>query len=249
MQFHYVKLAALAVCALSPVSCDQKRSHYAVIGTTAATRAVGFAGPAAPAAAPAITGPLQAAPLISIGGETLPDLVINGVLRGMGLWRGNHVPGDEPTQATLSNAQIYIQKTTGWWQFYVQAGAYFIPELGTPYLPPEKEISDLYVPAAVAYARLLPEKNTSILVGALPTLMSAESTFTFQNMNVNRGLLWDQQNDVNRGIQLNQTVGKFTAALSWNDGFYSNRFSWLSGALTYTTGPHALTFSAMGRVS
>ena len=72
--------------------------------------------------------------------------------------------------------------------------------------------------------------------------MGAEYTFTFENMNIDRGLLWNQENAVNRGIQVNQTMGKFTASLSWNDGFYSNRYSWLSGALTYANGPHSVAF-------
>ncbi len=48
---------------------------------------------------------------------------------------------------------------------------------------------------------------------------------------------------------MNQTVGKFTASLSWNDGFYSNRYSWLSGALTYTTGAHSVSFQGIGTLS
>ncbi len=78
--------------------------------------------------------------------------------------------------------------------------------------------------------------------------MGAESTFTFQNMNIERGLLWNQENAVNRGVQVNQTIGKFTASLSWNDGYYSNRYSWLSGSLTYANGPHSIIFSGMGNL-
>ena len=38
--------------------------------------------------------------------------------------------------------------------------------------------------------------------------MGAEYTFTFQNMNIERGLLWNQETAVNRGIQVNQALGK-----------------------------------------
>jgi hypothetical protein len=79
--------------------------------------------------------------------------------------------------------------------------------------------------------------------------MGAEYTFDFQNMNVERGLLWNQENAINRGIQVNQTLGKFTASLSWNDGYYSNRYSWLSGSLTYANGPHSLSFVGMGNLN
>src|SRR5436309_6834502 len=107
-------------------------------------------------------------------------------------------------------------------------------------------MTNFYGPVPVAFLKLAPAKNTSILIGALPTVMGAEYTFTFENMNVQRGLLWNQENAVNRGIQVNQTLGKVTASLSWNDGFYSNRYSWLSGALTYANGRHSLAFSGMG---
>jgi hypothetical protein len=167
----------------------------------------------------------------------------------MGLWQGNHVAGDKTTQAALSNGQLFLQKTTSWWQFYVQAGAYNILALGTPFLSTQSALTDLYGPVPVAYFKLAPAKNTSVLIGALPTLMGAEYTFDFQNMNVERGLLWNQENAINRGIQVNQAVGKFTASFSWNDGYYSNRYSWLSGLLTYTNGPHSLAFSGMGNLS
>lgn len=208
------------------------------------------AAPAAPSPlpTPSITGPLQAAAPIIFDGGPVGKLDLDGIVSGMGLWQGNHVPGDNPTQPALSNGQVFIQKATGWWQFYVQAGAYNILALATPFLSTEKATTDLYGPVPVAYLKLAPVKNTSILVGALPTLMGAEYTFDFQNMNIERGLLWNQENAVNRGIQVNQTLGKFTASMSWNDGYYSNRYSWLSGSLTYTNGPHSLAFVGMGNL-
>jgi len=65
-------------------------------------------------------------------------------------------------------------------------------------------------------------------------------------MNIERGLLWNQEPIVSKGIQVNQTMGKFTASASWNDGFYSNRYTWASGSLAYVNGPHTLTFVAGG---
>ena len=149
-------------------------------------------------------------------------------------------------QATLSNGQVWIQKTDGWWQFYLQAGAYTIPALATPFLNTGKTLTNFYGPLPTAYLKLVPGKNTSILIGELPTLIGAEYTFDFENMNIERGLLWNQENAISRGIQLNQTMGKFTASVSWNDGFYSNRYTWLTGSLTYTKGPHALSFVGGG---
>jgi Putative beta-barrel porin-2, OmpL-like. bbp2 len=201
-----------------------------------------------PLTVPSITGPLQAAPPITIDGGPLGKLYLDGVLSGMGLVQSNHVSGDNETQPALSNAQVFLQKTTGWWQFYVQAGAYNILALGTPFLSTEKQLADLYGPVPVAYFKLAPTKSTSFYIGALPTLIGAEYTFDFENMNIERGLLWNQENAVTRGIQVNQTIGKFTAAFSWNDGYYSNRYSWLSGSLTYTKGAHSIAFVGGGNL-
>ena len=204
--------------------------------------------PAAPAAlsSPSITGPLQGIPPAMFDAGPFGKLAVNGILDGMGMWTGNHVPGDNTTQAALTNGQIFIQKTDGWFQFYLQAGGYDIPALGTPFLATDKTVTDLYGPVPVGYVKLQAGKNTSFLVGALPTLIGAEYTFAFENMNVSRGLLWNQENAVNRGVQVNQTMGKFTASLSWNDGFYSNRYTWLTGSLTYAKGPHSLSFVGGG---
>ena len=163
------------------------------------------------------------------------------------MWTGNYVPGDSSTQAALSNGQVFIQKTDGWFQFYLQAGAYNIPALGAPFLATDKTTDQPLRPGAGRFCEAAGgEEHLHLMIGALPTLIGAEYTFTFENMNIERGLLWNQENAVNRGIQVNQTMGKFTASLSWNDGFYSNRYTWLTGSLTYTNGPHSLSFVGGG---
>ncbi|MBZ5578648.1 MAG: porin [Acidobacteriia bacterium] len=208
------------------------------------------AAPAAPAplSTPAITGPLSNLPPAEFDAGPFGKLAVNGFLSGMGLVQNNHLPGDDSHQAALSNGQVFIQKTDGWFQFYVQAGIYNLPALSSSFLPSDKAVTGLYGPVPVAYVKLQPGKNTSIEIGSLPTLIGAEYTFTFENMNVNRGLLWNQETAVSRGIQLNQTMGKFAASVSWNDGFYSNRYSWISGSLAYTNGPSAIAFVAGGNL-
>ena len=120
-------------CSLLRISRRLRRAGRGghAVGRTAAPRSS-----AAPT--PAVTGPLQAAPPTNIDAGPLGTLAVNGVVSGMGLWQSNHVPGDEPTQADLSNGQVFIQKTTGWWQFYVQAGAYDIPSLGLPFVSTDR---------------------------------------------------------------------------------------------------------------
>ena len=252
MKFEYLKALGtialcfgglVSVCAAQNAPADPAAAPAPAAQTPAPADQA--AAPAAPAA-PAVTGPLSNLPPAVFDAGPLGKLSVNGIVTGFGMWQGNHVPGDSNTQAALSNGQVFLQKTDGWFQFYVQAGAYTVPALGTPFLATDKTLSQLYGPVPVAFAKFQAGKNTSILIGALPTLIGAEYTFSFENMNIDRGLLWNQENAVNRGIQLNQTMGKFTASLSWNDGFYSNRYTWLSGALAYANGPHAISFVAGG---
>lgn len=208
------------------------------------------AAPAAPAPlpTPAATTSLQLSPPINFEAGPIGKLSLNGVVSGIGLFQNNAVPGNNPQEGAFSNAMLFFQKTEGWWQFYVQAGAYDVVALGSPFLSNAKNNDDLWGPVPAAYLKLVPGKNTNILVGILPTLIGAEYTFDFQNMNVERGLLWNQENAVNRGVQINQTMGKFTASLSYNDGFYSNRYNWLTGALSYVNGPHSIAFTAGGNL-
>jgi|HubBroStandDraft_5_1064220.scaffolds.fasta_scaffold09789_1 hypothetical protein len=253
MKFEYLKnLGAIALCfAVVSVCAAQNAPAPADPSAQAAAPAAQAALPAAPAApaalsTPAITGPIANLPPAVFDAGPFGKLDVNGIITGFGMWQGNHVPGDSNTQAALSNGQVFLQKTDGWFQFFVEAGAYTVPALGTPFLSTEKSISNLYGPVPVAFVKLQAAKNTSIEIGALPTLIGAEYTFSFENMNIDRGLLWNQETAVSKGIQLNQTMGKFTASLSWNDGFYSNRYTWLSGSLAYANGPHAIAFVAGG---
>lgn len=194
-----------------------------------------------------MTGPLEtAAPAHTFDGGPFGRIAITGVVSGMGLSQGNWIAGDKSTQWDLSNAQVFIQKTTGWWQFYVQAGAYNLPDLGVPFLSTTKTISDFYGPVPQGYLKLV-KGNFSVEVGALPTLIGAEYTFSFENMNIERGILWNQENAVNRGIQINDSIGKLSGSFSWNDGFYSDRYTWLWGSLSYAfNSSNTLAFIAGG---
>jgi hypothetical protein len=82
----------------------------------------------------------------------------------------------------------------------------------TPFLQTDQTLSQLYGPVPVAFVKLQAGKNTSFEIGSLPIFIGAEYTFSFENMNIERGLLWNQENAVNRGIQVNQTMGKFSAS-------------------------------------
>jgi hypothetical protein len=196
-----------------------------------------------------LTGPLQWLPPATFDAGPLGKLSVNGIVTGFSVFQNNSVPGDDNAQATLSNGQIFIQKADGKYQYFIQAGVYTMPTLSVPFVNAQNTVNSFYGPVPVAFLKLPVGKTTQFLIGSLPTLMGAESTFTYQNFNIERGIVWNQENAINRGIQVNQTLGKYLAAsVSWNDGYYSNRYSWLSGSVTLTKGPHVLVYDGMGNL-
>ncbi len=97
----------------------------------------------------------------------------------------------------------------------------------------------------VAYVKIVPSSDFNVQVGKLYTLQGAENLFTFQNFNIERGLLWNQTATVNRGVQANYAHGPLSVSLSLNDGFYSKKYNWLSGTIGYAlSSKDSITFGA-----
>ncbi|MBI1215776.1 MAG: outer membrane beta-barrel protein [Alphaproteobacteria bacterium] len=191
---------------------------------------------APPALMPSMAGPLAAtsSPHHFTAGP-LGYVYVSGALGGLGLTQNPHQSDGLPrTTADIGNAQIFVQNASGPVQFFLQFGDYALPSLGTNYLRAAETTEKTFNFLPQAYLKFSPTDNFSIEAGKLPTLLGAEYTFTYENMNIARGLLWNQENAVNRGIQANYATGPLSFSLSWNDGFYSNRFNWLTSSLAWT---------------
>ncbi len=229
-------------------------SSLRVLIAAAMLSMAGAAG-ADPLAAPSLAGPLQAngAPA-AIDAGPLGKVWLGGQLTGIALAQNHTVDtagmASGRAVADIGNAQVEIQTIEGPVQFYLQAGAYALPALGTPYLKTRETVNALYGALPVAYVKFVLTPDVSVQAGALPTLVGAESTFTFQNMNVQRGLLWNQEPAISRGVQLNVARGPVSASISLNDGYYSSKYNWLSASLSYAaTADNAFTVIAGGNLS
>jgi hypothetical protein len=213
----------------------------------AAVAAVPGSALAVPAPLPPMSGPL-AADLNPMTVETglFGPLDLTGVLSAFGVWQTNSAATDRAAAADFSNAQLFLQSTAGWLQFFVQAGAYALPSLGTALVSSGRTGRETYGIVPQAYVKVFASDELSIEMGKLPSLIGMESTFTFQNPNIERGLLWNQTSSVSHGIQLNYTRGSWSGSLSWNDGFYSGRFNWLTVSLSYAFDSNAETLTVTG---
>lgn len=186
----------------------------------------------------------------------LGKLTVNGDLSGVvfgqnnpgyNTWDGDH----NPTGIwDLTNGLVTVQKDDGPIQFVVQAGVYSFPVLGTGYIKATDTPEATFGYAPVAYVKIAPNSNFSFEAGQLPTLIGAELAFTYQNANIERGLLWNTEPLFSRGVQANFSSGPWSASVSWNDGYYSGDYTTLSGLVTYTfKNNDTLTFAASGNTS
>lgn len=133
----------------------------------------------------------------------------------------------------ISNAQLLIQKSEGDLQFFIQTGLYSVPVLGKPIVRTLSNTVDTYgyIPnASVSYVL---DQNWSVTAGKLASMGGYESTMTFQNVNIQRGLLWDQTSSVSYGTVVNYAKDDLSLAVTWNDGYYSNKMNWLGASGAY----------------
>ena len=199
---------------------------------------------------PAMSGPLSANPNpTKLDAGPLGNIYATGAATGYAQWQDNTVPGDHRTFADISNGQVFVQKTDGVLQFFVEAGIYSLPDLGAPYIKSTDATKNLFGPLPQAFIKIAPTSDFSIIAGKLPTLIGAEYTFSFENMNIERGLLWNQEPAVSRGVQANYAHGPVSLSVSLNDGYYSDRYNWLSGSFGYTLSKtDSVTLAAAGNL-
>lgn len=246
------KLMAMLLAPALPLSSPALAQ--AQPGTSAQPAAAQSATPApapAPSLGPSMTGPLHlnSNPLRVDGGPFGP-VYVSGVVSGMGLVQDHPFPGDHESRADVSNGQVIVQNTQGVFQFYLQAGGYSIPTLGTPYFRATDYVRDTYGYLPVAYVKLAPSSDFNIEVGKLYTLQGAENAYTFQNFNIERGLLFNQTSTINRGVQANYSHGPLSASVAFTDGYYSKKYNWLSGTIGYTVSPKdSVTLGAAASLS
>jgi hypothetical protein len=235
-------------------------SAGAVIAFAGAAFADDQTAPAAPAPAPmpypAMAGPIAAngAPATFDAGP-LGKVMVDGVLSGYGMYQTNPAfdafgNRNKDFYGDVSNAQIIINKTDGPIQFYIQAGVYDTPSLGTPYYKAKVTTDNEFGYIPQGFLKIVGNSNFNVMVGALPTLIGDEYTFSFENMNIERGLLWNQEPAVSKGLQANYSNGPWALSLAVTDGYYSDNLSSVSGLVAYTfKNTDTLAFAAEGNTS
>ncbi len=193
---------------------------------------------------PAYGGVIKANPnptCFAVG--SLGDIYVGGALTGYGYVQSNPfsnfatpaAPGerDRAGRFDFSNLQGWVQNPEGMFQFYVQGGGYAIPQLGVANVGSIAQTDLLFTPLPVAFGKIQINDAWSIQGGRMPTIIGSEAPFTFQNLNINRGLLFVQENVINQGVQLNWADGPWSVSVAGTDGFFSGEITWFTGNVAY----------------
>ncbi len=169
----------------------------------------------------------QVTPSPSPAPSPTPAVAIGGALTAYSFHTSNG-----PSRADLSNALLTVGKTSGIFRFSIVAGAYAFPVVGVALSPTfqKNANTDLFGVVPNAYVQYAPDVSLTLSAGILPTLLGQENAFTFQNVNIERGLAWNAEPVISRGIRATWTRGKYVANLELNDGYYSGSFSAVEGS-------------------
>ncbi len=223
--------------------------------TPPATPAAPAAPTPSPMANPPVNAPMAANPYpATFDAGPLGKITVDGVLSGLAGYQSpspTFFGGVDRADGfvDLSNAQVIINKSDGVFQFFVEAGAYSLPALGATYFKSTTETPNTFGYVPVGFVKIVPNSMFSVEVGSLPTLIGDEYNFTFQNMNIERGLLWGQEPAFSKGVQGNLALGQFAFSLAYTDGYYSDVYSAVSGSAIYTfKNSDTLAFAAEGNI-
>ncbi len=187
---------------------------------------------ATPTPAPAPSPSPTPSPSPSSTSLALGPLTVDGVFSAFSLFTsGVNATGSFRTSSgvdtnnltDVSNGFLIVNKGAGTFRYGFAAGAYNIPVVGFAL---NKTIQNgantsLYGALPSVYIEYAPTASFNVQAGKLATYTGQESTYTYENINIQRGMIWNIETAVSRGIAATLTGSKFNGSLQLNDGYYS----------------------------
>ena len=173
------------------------------------------------------------------------SLSVDGVFSAFSLFTsGVNATGalDTPTgidvnnRTDISNVFLIVNKESGTFRYGFAAGAYNIPVVGFALNKTTQDGANtsLYGALPSVYVEFAPNNSFNLQAGKLATMTGQESTYTYEDINIQRGIIWNMEPAVSRGVRGTLTGSKFNGALEVNDGFYSGNRIGFEGQITNT---------------
>lgn len=193
---------------------------------------------------PSYGGVIKANPDPYCVGSPVGDIYVGGALSGYAYHYSKPLPSiyapavpgidnDRSGRVDVLNALAVIQKADGPFQFVAIAGLYAVPVLGLPTFSSVDQTDLLYGPVPVAFGKWQISDEWSVQGGRMMTLIGSESMFSFQRLNITGGLLYNQENLINQGVQVNYASGPWAVSFAATDGAFSGEINWVTGSISY----------------
>ncbi|MBV8164067.1 MAG: outer membrane beta-barrel protein [Candidatus Eremiobacteraeota bacterium] len=200
---------------------------------------------AAATPAPAASASPSPSPMPTSTSLALGPLSVDGVFSAFSLFTsGVNATGalDTPTgidvnnRTDISNVFLIVNKESGTFRYGFAAGAYNIPVVGFALNKTTQDGANtsLYGALPSVYVEFAPNNSFNLQAGKLATMTGQESTYTYEDINIQRGIIWNMEPAVSRGVRGTLTGSKFNGALEVNDGFYSGNRIGFEGQITNT---------------
>lgn len=176
----------------------------------------------------------SATPLVTVAPEfTLYDLRTSGMAAPF---------------AEVSNALLNVTVTAGSLRAGASVGDYAFPTVGFAAVndnTPGANV-DLYSPLPVWSVSDALNSHLSVAAGKFAAMLGQESPFTYQNLNIQRGIGWAMEPTISRGVQVSYRNGPWAATLQENDAYYSGSNRAFEALVTWSPSPNtSLQFAAI----
>lgn len=161
---------------------------------------------------------------------------------------GFRTSGAAFAQADLSNGLLNVTINAGNLRANATVGTYAFPTVGFPLVPDNAPAANvnLFSPLPVAALNYTFNAHLSLAAGKFAALLGQESPFTYQNVNVQRGLGWNMEPTISRGVQLAYSNGPWSVTLQDNDAYYSGANRALEGLVGWSPSPDTtVSFAAI----
>lgn len=137
------------------------------------------------------------------------------------------------SRADVSNALYTFTRTSGTFRYGASLGAYAFPVVGQPLASAfgSNANTSLYGLVPIGYLEYAPTGHFAVMAGKLAALLGQEGVFTYQNVDIQRGLGWNMEPLISRGVRVAYATGKLSADVEINDGYYSGRYRAVEGLL------------------
>jgi hypothetical protein len=188
---------------------------------------------AAPSAPPAPTPTASPAPLVSVA----PEFAFYYF----------HTNGADGA-ADLSDALLNFNVNAGKLHSNATVGTYSFPVVGFAFAPDNAAGANvmLYSPLPIAALTYQFDSHLSLVTGKFGSLLGQESPFTYQNLNIQRGIGWNMEPAISRGVQVGYTNGPWSATLRDDDAYYSGSGRAFEGLIGWSPSANtSLQFAAI----